>query len=254
MQFVKVFDNQQKIITRLVLDSNHKISHDYFKRTFPDAVGLAERDEYGSISIPSDENKNFTWNWNENVVYDLIYSDSRSNRPFPSTSSSSSSTITLKDKIWAWIGLARVKHFLSACELESCKYCFSYFALLIPFVLSIQQFQRTLHLMLYFLGIIILWIGGASSSLYANLYEDVVKLVMPGSSDNQPSPRLLFDRALMLLLISITYILSITFCTSIFIKKMWIKIVTWFKTIEIEELTRYPLTPIQFNPHVTTTS
>ncbi|CAF3757060.1 unnamed protein product, partial [Rotaria sp. Silwood1] len=157
-----------------------------------------------------DENKNFTWNWNENVVYDLIYSDSRSNRPFTSTSSSSSSTITLKDKIWAWIGLAR--------------------------------------------GIIILWIGGASSSLYANLYEDVVKLVMPGSSDNQPSPRLLFDRALMLLLISITYILSITFCTSIFIKKMWIKIVTWFKTIEIEELTRYPLTPIQFNPHVTTTS
>ncbi|CAF5118504.1 unnamed protein product, partial [Rotaria sp. Silwood1] len=79
--------------------------YDYFKRTFPDAVGLVERDEYGFIVIPSDENKNFTWNWNDNVVYDLIYSDLRNERPFTPTSSSSSTT-AFKDKIWAWIGVA----------------------------------------------------------------------------------------------------------------------------------------------------
>ncbi|CAF0950159.1 unnamed protein product [Rotaria sordida] len=105
MQFVKVFDNQRKITVKLILGSNNKISYDYFKQTFPDAVGLAERDEYGFISIPSDENKNFTWNWNDNVVYDLIYSDSRNDRPFTPTSLSSSSTTTLTDKIWAWIGV-----------------------------------------------------------------------------------------------------------------------------------------------------
>ena len=49
MQYVKVFDNHQKTIVRLVLDVNNKINYDYFQRTFTDAVGLVERDEYGFI-------------------------------------------------------------------------------------------------------------------------------------------------------------------------------------------------------------
>jgi hypothetical protein len=99
-------------------------------------------------------------------------------------------------------------------------------ALLMLFVLSIKQFQRISYLMLYFLGIIILWIGAIIPSLYANIYEDVVKLVLLPSSDNQPSPWFLLGCALVLLVISIIYILSIRFCTPVLIKKIWTKITT----------------------------
>jgi hypothetical protein len=59
MQCVKVFDNHKKTIVRLFLDANNKINYDYFQRTFPDAVGLVERDEYGfirSVGIKQKEN------------------------------------------------------------------------------------------------------------------------------------------------------------------------------------------------------
>ncbi|CAF3939696.1 unnamed protein product [Adineta steineri] len=95
MQFVEVFDNHKKAIVI----------------TFPDAVGLMEMNESGCFSIPSDEDKNFVWNWNDNVVYDLIYSDPRNNRLFTSTSSpqppppTTTTTTTFKDKIWTWMGV-----------------------------------------------------------------------------------------------------------------------------------------------------
>ncbi|CAF1187821.1 unnamed protein product [Adineta steineri] len=75
MQFVKVFDNHKKAIVKLVVNENNKISYKYFRGTFPDAVGLMEMNESRCFSIPFDEDDNFVWNWNDNIVYDLIYSD-----------------------------------------------------------------------------------------------------------------------------------------------------------------------------------
>ena len=96
MECVKIFDNERKHVVEMVLDGNNKIEYNYFRRTFPTATGLLERQEdaiFRSVrknknkilnetflaffSIPTDENDKFTWNWDNNVVYDLIYSDRR---------------------------------------------------------------------------------------------------------------------------------------------------------------------------------
>ncbi|CAF4213650.1 unnamed protein product [Adineta steineri] len=110
MQIVKVFDNHKKTIVKLVVNENNKISYKYFRGTFPDAVGLMEMNESRCFSIPFDEDHNFVWNWNDNVVYDLIYSDPRNDRLFASTSSPQppppTPTTTLKDKIWTWMEVA----------------------------------------------------------------------------------------------------------------------------------------------------
>ncbi|CAF0952880.1 unnamed protein product [Adineta steineri] len=116
MQFVKVFDNHKKAIVKLVVNEHSKINYNYFRRTFPDAVGLIEMNESGCFSIPFDKDDNFVWNWNDNVVYDLIYSDPRNDRLFASTSSPqpppptptashTTTTTTFKDKIWTWMGV-----------------------------------------------------------------------------------------------------------------------------------------------------
>ncbi|CAF3757851.1 unnamed protein product [Adineta steineri] len=67
--------------------------------TFPDADGLCERDESGCTSKPSDQNDNFTWNSDNNAVYDLIYSDPCNDRVVAPT--------TIQDKMCTFLGVAR---------------------------------------------------------------------------------------------------------------------------------------------------
>lgn len=57
MQFVKVFDNQRKCIVKLILNTDNKISYDYFKQIFPDAVGLLEMNEEAYIGSVEKKNK-----------------------------------------------------------------------------------------------------------------------------------------------------------------------------------------------------
>ena len=95
-----------------------------------------------------------------------------------------------------------------------------------------------------FLGMILVWIGGIVPSLFANVYEDTLKLIFLSSPADRPNPWLLLGRAIFVLLLSIGYTLSIAICTPIFIKKMWIKITTWVKSsIDFEEF-RNALAPL----------
>ena len=45
MEFVKIFDNERKIIVEVALDGNNKIEHNYFRETFANATGLFVREE-----------------------------------------------------------------------------------------------------------------------------------------------------------------------------------------------------------------
>jgi hypothetical protein len=93
MQFVKIYDKIRKRTVRLVVDSDQTILRDYFVRTFPGASGIIYKDkdvnEYIRFvednkenifrkcvlffSVPHDTNGNFRWEWDSNMVYDLIY-------------------------------------------------------------------------------------------------------------------------------------------------------------------------------------
>ncbi|CAF0945386.1 unnamed protein product [Adineta steineri] len=79
------------------MDEDNKLNYRYFQRTFPDAIELIERRENISRSIPSDQNDNFTWNWDNNVIYDQMYSDPRNDRVVAST--------TIQDKMWTFLGV-----------------------------------------------------------------------------------------------------------------------------------------------------
>ncbi|CAF1447638.1 unnamed protein product [Adineta steineri] len=124
MQYVQVFDNQREHIVRLVLNTNNKISYDYFKQTFPDASGLLEIDEDVYTSIPLDENRNFAHNWNNDLIYDLIYTKCRkktleiiSSHILSLFSASQNrvptSSMIYKDKIWAWMRVVGGENFLT---------------------------------------------------------------------------------------------------------------------------------------------
>ncbi|CAF1174303.1 unnamed protein product [Adineta steineri] len=106
MQYVQVFDNQRKHIVRLILNTDNTISYEYFKQAFPDATGLLEIDEDVYTSIPLDGNRNFAHNWNNDIIYDLIYAKSSNNRV-------PTSSMTYKDKIWAWMGIVGGENFLT---------------------------------------------------------------------------------------------------------------------------------------------
>ncbi|CAF3806902.1 unnamed protein product [Rotaria socialis] len=67
-----------------------RIYDNYFIGTFPGATGILYKDEHlnAFISIPRDSGGNFEFEWNSNVVYQLVYADDYRNRSLSSSSSS----------------------------------------------------------------------------------------------------------------------------------------------------------------------
>jgi hypothetical protein len=45
MDFIQIYDNTQKTIVSLMIDSNKTLDGNYFIRSFPDAVGLIYKDK-----------------------------------------------------------------------------------------------------------------------------------------------------------------------------------------------------------------
>jgi hypothetical protein len=98
MDFIQIYDNTQKTIVSLMIDSNKTLGRNYFIRSFPDATGLIYKDKnlnriirsvgkqrkeyflrkiFPFFSVPMDQQGNFKWEWDSNIIYDLIYRDSR---------------------------------------------------------------------------------------------------------------------------------------------------------------------------------
>ncbi len=45
MDLIRIYDNTQKTIVSLTIDSNKTLNRNYFIQSFPDAVGLIYKDE-----------------------------------------------------------------------------------------------------------------------------------------------------------------------------------------------------------------
>lgn len=97
MRFVRVFDRKTNEIIRLVVQSDNIIQDQYFTRTFPGATGIKYKEGDSNefirfvrksfeeqkkipsclFSIPLDANGSFLWEWDLNVLYELIYRDGK---------------------------------------------------------------------------------------------------------------------------------------------------------------------------------
>ncbi|CAF1533844.1 unnamed protein product [Rotaria sp. Silwood1] len=91
MTYVHIYDSKKKHDTYLFLKQDNIIQKDYFIGTFPGATGILYKNEQlnGYVSIPRDSDGNFQFEWDQNVVYQLIYVDDYRNRSSSSPSSSS---------------------------------------------------------------------------------------------------------------------------------------------------------------------
>ncbi|CAF3439461.1 unnamed protein product [Rotaria socialis] len=109
MNYVGIYDNSKKAVVRLVISPDNVVPSNYFIATFPGATGLIYKasDSNTFISIPKDANGNFRWEWNPNIVYDLIYADPSRNRSLSSSSSKSKYSnwfAVIGSIIFMWIG------------------------------------------------------------------------------------------------------------------------------------------------------
>ncbi|CAF1088501.1 unnamed protein product [Rotaria sordida] len=97
MNPIYIYDNRKKRLVCLRIESDNILRKDYFYGTFPEATGIMfHNNEHNCIvSIPRDEHGHFKFNWDSNVVYELIYRDGSRDR---STSPSSK-----KSTIWSWL-------------------------------------------------------------------------------------------------------------------------------------------------------
>ncbi|CAF2993042.1 unnamed protein product [Rotaria socialis] len=85
--------------------------YEYFNGIFPYATGIIfdDNDRNELVGIARDENGNFIFDWNTDVVYKLVFYDmssnrsNRSNRSNHSNRSNQNSSIT--SKIWNWLML-----------------------------------------------------------------------------------------------------------------------------------------------------
>ncbi|CAF3366425.1 unnamed protein product [Rotaria socialis] len=91
MNYVDIYDNSKKAIVQLVISPDNVVPSNYFVATFPGATGLIYKnsDSNKFVSIPKDVNGNFRWEWNPNIVYDVIYADPSRNRSLSSSSNKS---------------------------------------------------------------------------------------------------------------------------------------------------------------------
>ncbi|CAF2107710.1 unnamed protein product [Rotaria magnacalcarata] len=110
MNYVDIYDNSKKAIVQLVISPDNVVPSNYFVATFPGATGLIyknsdsnkfvsyvieqlreyhEKYAFNFVRIPKDVNGNFRWEWNPNIVYDVIYADPSRNRSLSSSSNKS---------------------------------------------------------------------------------------------------------------------------------------------------------------------
>ncbi|CAF4211549.1 unnamed protein product, partial [Rotaria socialis] len=158
--------------------------------------------------IARDENGNFIFDWNTDVVYKLVFYDmssnrsNRSNRSNHSNRSNQNSSIT--SKIWNWLMLGG--------------------------------------------SILIMWIGSTIASLWSNLYEDIFKMLSYSQALNTQLEKTYFSiRMILLLGFSTIYVVSMICITPPLITSSWKKIKEYFKNIEMENLRYNASSPVSLN-------
>ncbi|CAF3444642.1 unnamed protein product [Rotaria socialis] len=92
MNYIRIYDNETKQTTRLLLKQDNIIRKDYFVKTFPGATGILFKDEQSNefVSIPEDSDGNFQFEWDKNVLYELNSIAHYKNRCLASSSALSS--------------------------------------------------------------------------------------------------------------------------------------------------------------------
>jgi hypothetical protein len=84
------------------------------------------------------------------------------------------------------------------------------------------------------------------SSLWANIYEDVVKYLSSDPSYNQPPQLSLFKtRIILLTVFSFLFILLMLKILPILVTMIWNKFKCWIREIDVEKLTCNALAPTQ---------
>ncbi|CAF3493629.1 unnamed protein product [Rotaria socialis] len=91
MDYVQIYDERKKSTARLLIAADNILKKDYLNIYFRGAIGIFFFDQQlnQDVYIPPDDNGNFRFNWDQDIIYKLVYSnDSRS----LSMSASSSTT------------------------------------------------------------------------------------------------------------------------------------------------------------------
>jgi hypothetical protein len=84
------------------------------------------------------------------------------------------------------------------------------------------------------------------SSLWANVYEDVLKYLLSDPSYNQLTQlSLLFERILCLITLSFFYIILTINILPTLIRKIWNKLEPWCREIDVDKLMYNALAPAQ---------
>lgn len=97
MNYVRIYDKRKKSIARLLIGSDNILKKDFLTGCFPGATAIffldeelhediqyviereknnlkyLNRDALYYFSVPRDDNGNFVFNWDPNIVYNLVY-------------------------------------------------------------------------------------------------------------------------------------------------------------------------------------
>ncbi|CAM4785693.1 unnamed protein product [Rotaria magnacalcarata] len=94
-------------------------------------------------------------------------------------------------------------------------------------------------------SLVFIWLGSMISSLWSNLYEDVLKNMLYGlPSSIQAKISYTIIRTILLFIFSIIYIMSMEFAAVIFIKSAFKKIKHYVQDIELDNLRYNPPSPV----------
>ncbi|CAF2192739.1 unnamed protein product [Rotaria magnacalcarata] len=80
MNYVQIYDERKNSTARLLIAADNILKKDYLNIYFRGAIGISVFDQQlnQDVCIPPDENGNFRFDWDQDIIYTLVYSnDSR---------------------------------------------------------------------------------------------------------------------------------------------------------------------------------
>lgn len=109
-------------------------------------------------------------------------------------------------------------------------------------------FCKSLHRLctfyFYILGLVLIWLGSIIASLWANVYEDILKYFFhEASSHTSSSTAYSTTRGILLITLSVAYVLFMKFATVSLVRSLTEKIKKYIREINLENLRYIPPSP-----------